>query len=249
MTIKSETNYRAFKFIKGNRPIVESKVKKLIEAVEGGLNLFQYCPVLVNKEMYVIDGQHRLEACKRLKLPVYYCMVKDITLAQIAKLNSAQNKWKIDDFFNCFIETGNKEYKTLHLFAEKWSLSTNVAAQLMMNGSVNEGGGGFISDTFREGLFVAKHPEQAHKIIKAVYDYQNVIDNKLLTTRAFIGAIQSLLKSPDYDHKAVVEKLTSKNLQISKKATYKEYIYHIEELFNKGNSIRKIIYSKQSKTK
>lgn len=246
MKVIKETIYSKFKFIVGNRPIVASKVNKLIETVTGGLNLFEYCPILVNEDMYVIDGQHRLEACRKMKLPVYYCVVHKITLNQIAKLNSSQNKWSMNDFFNCFIQTGIKDYKLLKTFRDKYDITTGNAAQLMMYGTVNDGGGS-VSEYFRDGLFKVQKSETAEKIMKAVYDYQNIADLKILKNRNFIRAIQELLLSKDYNHEEVVNKLNLRKSVISKKSNFKEYAYHIEELFNRGNTNRRIIYTNKTK--
>jgi hypothetical protein len=240
--VVKENTYSKFKFIVGNRPIVAAKVSKLVDVVTGGLNLFEYCPILVNKDMYVIDGQHRLEACKRMKLPVYYCVVEKITLNQIAKINSSQNKWNMNDFFNCFIQTGIKDYKTLKEFKEKYDISTGIAAQLLMYGTVNDAGGGSVSEDFREGLFRIQKRESAEKIMKTAYDYQNVADLSIIKNRNFLRAIQELLRSKEYNHQEVIDKLNLRKSVISKKSNFKEYAYQIEELFNRGNSNRRIIY-------
>jgi len=83
----STNEYSLFKKVKGNRKITERKVTSIIKSYEKGINLFPYCPVLVNKEMYIIDGQHRFEACKRLKLLIYYVIVPNFSLRQIAEIN------------------------------------------------------------------------------------------------------------------------------------------------------------------
>jgi hypothetical protein len=240
MKILTETNYKAFKFLKGNRPIIPAKIKRLIDALQSGLNLFPYAPIMVNDDMYVIDGQHRLKACEKMKLPVYYVVVPKISLVQIAQLNATATRWKTSDFFNCFIETGNKDYKTLQMFQDKYDLSINIAVQLLMNGSLNEGGTG--SETFKEGKFAVRHLEKAEKIMKHVMDYEPICEEKALKHRSFIRAVQLLMASPEYNHKEVVEKLKQKKLLILTKGNHREYIYHIEELYNKGASIRKIIY-------
>lgn len=241
MKIHTESNYKQFRILKGNRPLVPGKVKKLIDTVKSGLNLFQYCPILVNEDMYVIDGQHRLEACKQLKFTVYYVIVPNISLVQIAQMNAVSTRWKASDFFNCFIQTGNKDYEVLKDFQTRYNLSINAACSLLMNGSAPTGGDA--SGTFKEGKFQVRHKEKAEKIMKAVYDYsQCVEDDKILGNRNFIRAIQILLATEPYKHKEVVDKLLSKKSKIQVKSDYKQFIFHIEELFNRGNSIRRIIY-------
>ncbi len=238
--IEMTYNYKMFKFIKGNRPIVGAKINNLTKSYQSGLNLFPYCPVLVNKDNYVIDGQHRLETCKKLKLPVYYIVIPHVTLLQIAQLNATATRWSINDFFNCFIQTGNTDYNTLRLFKEKYSLSVNMAVQLLMFGTASEGGAG--SETFKNGKFEVKHEAAARKIMKAVSDYSEVAEPHALKDRSFIRAVQILLGSTLYKHDVVVEKLKRNKALIQPKSNYKEYIYHVEELYNKNNSKRHFIY-------
>jgi hypothetical protein len=238
--ILNTTNYRQFKFLKGNRVIVKSKINKLKKSYESGLNLFEYCPVLVNQDNYIIDGQHRFETCKELKLPVYYMVVKNITLLQIAQLNSAANKWSIGDFFNCFIESGNKDYKTLQFFKEKYNIGLGSAVALLMYGSVVDGGSG--AEQFKSGNFSVKHQEKAEKIMKAVFDYQDIVADGVLNNKHFIRAIQILLQSNLYSHKTVVEKIKAVKLKVENKKSYKDFIYQIEALYNTKNSKRQIIY-------
>jgi len=244
MKIEKTTQYRDFRRLKGNRPINEGKVKKLVESVNSGLNLFQYCPVLVNEDMYIIDGQHRIEACKKLGFPIYYCIIPNINLLQIAQLNSAQARWKTSDFFNCFIQTGNKDYLTLQFFIEKWGLGLNAGIGLLMYGGVQEGSNG--SDIFKEGKFQVRYADKANKLLTSVFEYASVVDDeKILVNRSFIRAIQLLLNGKEYNHLEVIKKLKDRKSLIVTKSNYKEYIYHIEELFNRGNSIRKIIYKNE----
>lgn len=245
MKIEIEKNYKLFKTMKGNRPLVNNKVARLVESVQNGLNLFPYCPILVNQEMFIVDGQHRLAACKKLNLPVYYVVVPKITLLQIAQLNAAATRWKASDFFNCFIETGNKDYEVLQLFQTKYGLSVSVATALLMNGSLNGGGG--LSQTFKEGRFKVVHQGKAEKIMKAVNDYSPVTDDDVLKDARFIRAIELLLTSELYDHKEIIAKLVTRKSLVQRKLNYKEYIFHIEELFNRGNSVRRIIYDNKKK--
>lgn len=240
MRIESATDYKKFKILKGNRPVVSGKVKKLVKSVQGGLNLFRYNPVMVNEDMYVIDGQHRLEACKVLKLPVYYVVVPKITLLQIAELNSASSRWTSKDFFNCFIESGKEDYKALKMFMEKYELKVTVAAQLLMVGSTWAGSGR--DDSFRSGTFVVKHKDKAEGIMKTVRSFAPVAEDGIVSDRNFIRAVQLLMASPTYKHGEVLNKIVGHKLKITKRSSHKEYMHLIEELYNHRCSVRKRLF-------
>lgn len=241
MKVEITHDYKKFRFIKGNRPVVKNKIKKLVDSYKSGLNLFPFCPILVNKDHYVIDGQHRLTACKELSIPIHFTIVPNFDLKQIARINEASNKWSMKDFFNCYIETGKQDYKALFFFKDKHSLNTSLAAQLLMNGTP-EDGGGKIGDIFRNGEFKVVKLKEAEALMSKVNEYEDVCEDSIRTSRTFIRAVYLLLKSESYNHSEIIAKLKKNNSEIQKRGGYKDYIYHIEELFNKNNSRRYIIY-------
>ncbi|MEJ0030905.1 MAG: ParB/Srx family N-terminal domain-containing protein [Bacteroidota bacterium] len=63
-------------------------------------------------EMHVIDGQHRIAACKMLGETVYY-IKDDITKEDIAILNTAQKNWTRMDFINFYAIEGRGDFETL----------------------------------------------------------------------------------------------------------------------------------------
>lgn len=241
MKVEITHDYKKFRFIKGNRSIVKNKITKLKNSYNSGLNLFPYCPILINKEGYVIDGQHRLITCKELGLPVHFTVVPDFDLKQIAKINEVSTKWSMKDFFNCFIETGKPDYKTLMFFKGKYELNTSLAAQLLMFGTPAEGGGE-VGEKFRNGEFKILKQKEAEALMLKVNDYEDVCQDAVRKSRSFIKAIFLLLKCDLYKHSEIIAKLKKNNSEIQKKGSSKDYIYHIEELYNKNNSKRYIIY-------
>ena len=96
-------DWSLFGFKEGNRPLNKSKIKKIIADINGGSNLLKYCPIIVvpsGNKLTVIDGQHRLEVAKQLKTYIYYVIHDGMSLYEIAKMNSATEKWKPKDFIN-----------------------------------------------------------------------------------------------------------------------------------------------------
>ena len=65
--ILSTYEYDKFKKIKGNRKINFKNLGKIINSMSKKQLVI---PILVNEKFEVIDGQHRLQACIELGLPV-----------------------------------------------------------------------------------------------------------------------------------------------------------------------------------
>ena len=59
-----------FKTMDGNRLLKNDRVNKIVESINAVGYILS--PILVNEKMEVIDGQGRLAALERLKMPVHY---------------------------------------------------------------------------------------------------------------------------------------------------------------------------------
>ncbi|XCY65795.1 ParB N-terminal domain-containing protein [Streptococcus iniae] len=69
-TVYKTTNYDMFNFSKFNRNVFLTP--EMLKQAELGF----VSPIIVNENLTVIDGQHRLTACQQLGLPVEYIIKK-----------------------------------------------------------------------------------------------------------------------------------------------------------------------------
>jgi len=231
-------DYGMFRFLKGNRDLNELKIKRIIRSVEDGLEFFKYCPIMINSEGYVIDGQHRLYVCKKLGLNVYYVIVPDFSLRQVAEMNNNASKWKEKDYLNCYIDVGIEHYKVLSDFIDKYHINIGIAISLLSLGRVQSGGGS--RDDFRDGLFKVNFHDHACKLMNAVSDFKEYCES--WNSRSFIHAVQILRSSKDYKHDDFMIKLQRHDLLIERRSTSKDYLAQMEGLYNYHNSGRKRLY-------
>lgn len=230
-------DYGNFKFLRGNRDLNDAKIKRIIESVENGLDLFQYCPIMINKDGYVIDGQHRYYVCVKLKLAIYYTIVPDFTLRQVAEMNQNASKWKDKDYVNCYIDTGNHHYVTLRDFTEKYKINLGIAVSLLSEGRVK---GAKRLDDLRDGLFKAEFTDLAERFMVSAMLFSDYCDS--FRSRNFLQALELLLASNEFEIIEFIDKLKLHNLKIENRQSYKEYLTHMEDLYNYRNSKRKRIY-------
>lgn len=233
------SDYGMFRFLKGNRDLNEVKIEKIIKSVNGGLNFFKYCPILVNEDNFIIDGQHRYFVCKKLKLPVFFVIVPNFSLRQIAEINNNQSKWKTKDFMNCYIDAdvNRDDYKALEQLTADYKINISLGINLLMYGRV---GGGGMSEAFRDGQFKVNFSNLTLNLLNTAKEYEKFgADWK---QRAFLQAMEKLLASEKYEHETVLKKLDKCSLTVDRQSSCKEYLTHIEELYNYKNSIRQILY-------
>jgi len=129
--IEKSEDYEIFKFTKLNRAIDQIKVRKFAVASLKSPHLMETCPILVNKSMEIIDGQHRFLACKINKLPIFYIKSESISYEDIITLNSDQKNWGINDYIKHHCEKGNENFIKLVEFSNVTSLSISISCTFL----------------------------------------------------------------------------------------------------------------------
>ena len=86
--IYTTSDYQEFIFFDGNAS--KCNVSKIIDSIKkyGLIN-----PIVVNQNKEIIDGQHRFESCKALKLPIEH-FVKDVKKTNLVELVRDINSFK-----------------------------------------------------------------------------------------------------------------------------------------------------------
>ena len=104
-------DYSVFRRLEGNRDIPESRISKIVESIQ--TIGWVHNPIIVNEKMEVIDGQGRLTALQRLKMPVEYIIAEGAGNKECIYMNMNMVNWKLSDFIKSYAEQGNENYKRL----------------------------------------------------------------------------------------------------------------------------------------
>ena len=231
--IQKTTDFNLFKRILGNRTKNQVQITKLINSFSESPELFKATPIIVNERMEVIDGQHRLEAAKALGQAIYYIVVEGLSLPEIQKLNSSTKTWTPVDYAISFSEKGNKHYQTYLDFKHKFRLTHEilVAYLAIVKGST--------PITFRKGKFKVENVALSDKIcgqFAEIREFHNKGDSK-----KFAFAVKELLLNPDYDHKKMMQKITSFGSKYFKEAgNTQDYMRQLELLYNRYSTGKEI---------
>ena len=139
-TQKSSKDYAMFKKLEGNRPVNPNQVQKIIESVKA-INVLKAKPIIVANG-YIIDGQHRFEACVQLEEEVNYIEVSPITDEEMrflmSQLNSNVKNWSPADYLQQFVIQGKENYIYLKDFLikdgdKKNKISISTAVYFLSN--------------------------------------------------------------------------------------------------------------------
>ena len=221
-------DYGRFKFLKGNRDIIEHKVKSIIKDVKEGINFLPFAPIVVNENMEIIDGQHRFVVSQQLKDNVYYIIAKETSIPIVPKINSKHSRWKAVDFLNSFIDMGKEPYMELKKFLNVYP-STNIstAFKLFPTGTIKGDGA---REAFEDGVMKDTHKDVAYKLACLLKDMEDFCDNPF-SSRMY-QALMKLEGNGKYDHELMLNKFVESGRKLQNYKSGKEIIEAMESIIN-----------------
>lgn len=218
-------NYDIFKYSKHNRDIKEKTVKKIMDSIKR-IDMSPENPIKVNENYEIIDGQHRLEAWKRLGLPVYYMKSKikksEMDIAIIA-VNANQSPWALDSYINFWAKKGNKVYQEILECNKKFKLPFHISALLVTNELR-------ISPSDMKDGTLKKGKISYMEYVNCLNDFHDIF--KYAKTTFFIRAFMWMYKSGMYNHKKHFEKFVVNRYRLKRCADREQYLQMFEEILN-----------------
>jgi hypothetical protein len=234
--IKKTNDYNLFKFRNDNREggIIPAHVKMLETSILSK-NMLQFRPIVVNAEMEIIDGQHRLIAARNLSLPIYYEMREELVAQDIIRLNISR-QWSMNDYFNFHLKNHSAEYIKLEEFMKKNNITLRIALMIVMGNKYEE------KISFKNGDFIFQEGQVA-KEIELCWGTINFIkkqpgDNKWTSTSKFWNALLIVMKHPEFEVKKWMDNLEKHISRIGPRANFRDYMEMILTIYNWRNTHR-----------
>lgn len=232
-TIQSTNQYDLFKQLDTNRKVDRVHVAKLVRAIRAK-NLLHLNPIVVDSEMNIIDGQHRLQAAKQLRVPVYYTKDNKVSQDDIASMNSNKKNWTLTDYINFYVNKGVPDFVKFNKLREKYP---DMAVAMLM--IICSAGGKRNGNLAREGELDISNIDNADTIMQQLGDYKQYTDQA--DSARFIEAFIFLNNSGQYDHERMMSKVAANPTAIVPCANKKQYIQLLQTIYNKGVHERNIV--------
>jgi len=217
-------DYKIFSSILGNRDINDLHIKRLKESMK---NKYITVPIIVNEKLQIIDGQHRFQAAKELKKPIYCIKVDGLNLPDVHRLNTNTKNWTADSFLDGYCKLGKEQYLIYKEFKERFGFGHNETQALLTNKTRM---GGDKNQAFRDGVFVIKDYNEAvrnaEKITMCSQYYEGY------KRRSFVYVMLDLFKNESYSHPEFLNKLSFQSVKLQDCTTVVQYLILIEEIYN-----------------
>lgn len=222
------TDYDMFKTLESNRSIKPLHLKRL----KASMQIKQLViPIIINEQYKVIDGQHRLQACKDLGLPVYFIITPGADLNDVHLANSVNMTWGVEDYLNSFCEMGLDDYLSYAKFRAKYKFGHKETMLLLQGGLYKRSSADqTVHQDFYQGMFKVTDLDYAYELADKVYQIQPYYSGFL--RRCFVYAMNAAHKNKQFDFEHFVKALQTQSRKLVDCVTTRQYLLLIEEIYN-----------------
>lgn len=227
--VQSTKDYNLFKTINYNREVMGNRVESIVESI----NKYGFIlPILVNKDFYVVDGQHRLEAAKRCNSIVSYIQFNcDNSMLPIlvSTVNTTSKNWTNEDYLNMWRYLDKEAYVYISDIMDDYRISLAVTLRLA-------GFGGNALKKFKSGDFTLTSSQKSRLMTRIMYldaiRNHNHSFSKFNYSPSFVRAVANIVKNPKYNHERMMAVLDRSPGCIVKCNRGDEYIELFEGIYN-----------------
>lgn len=243
--IRETIKYDSFKKLHGNRDINKKNIDQLVNSIKHQNHLPLH-PIIVNTDMYVIDGQHRLEAAKILGVPISYIISGENNEEQLynhlISVNVNQKRWSLEDFFHLYAEKyHNKNYKEFIDLMKLLNLRPKGLIGLLYGPQT----GKLINDMKRGELKMPEDKESTSHICNSYLAFKEFVEARkikpvsMFTTHHFTYAYRMIMLNGSCNVSTFFNKLENRWFDLQPKGTAKDYFNMLISIYNwkNGNKI------------
>lgn len=238
-------DYSIFKKHPSNRNIDKANLANIMNSLMIK-NLLKFRPIMIDTEMRVVDGQHRLEAARRLGIEVYYQVHKEAESDEIIILNVNHKNWVREDYLNYYISKGNVNYQKVKDYCNLHDIRIFDFLQIDPHYSLHKDKKGVkANDKFLLGTYVFPTGEDLETCNKIVGNCKKVMEKlssylvkrtSFVKTSNFRKALVAFVLKPDMELDLFLSKLEYKINALHASADRMGYIMQFVDIYNWRNN-------------
>ena len=197
---RSTKDYASFSYHPQNRTLIPRKIK----VISNSMLRYGNCSIVLTRpsaietgKMEVYDGQHTLEACKTLNIPVNYAHFENVPLRVMIELNKNTTAWKLEDYLSFAIGECLDDYISLDVYRKAMNLSISSLICLLS--------GSQASTVFKGMAFKITRKDYANEVISYIKDFSDYIAHWNHTK--FIWAMCRVVDTGKYEHEHMMSKV------------------------------------------
>jgi len=224
-------DYDIFKRLDGNRAIKDGRVKKIIDSIMavGYLPV----PVIVNEKYEIIDGQGRIEACRKTEEPVYYIKVPKIGIEECISMNINQANWKVMDYIESYAERGVRSYQYLLKILDNYQKYYKQRTVLYAIFDKTPSGKGLVSDIKNGSILIdQKTYDRARVALSWLISVKDAVEYIGGHTEYYYMALLYCYRRDDIDNERLIEKVKKEQLNLLPVTGMLQALDQLEAIYN-----------------
>lgn len=242
LQIHETIDYQIFKRIKGNRELEPLNIKTLKRAIAES-NKLSLHPLIVSKNMYIIDGHHRLQVAEDLQIPVFYLIDEDAEsddeiYEHIVTANVNKKNWSLENFLNLYAKKDNNpDYIEFLDLIDTLQLKPKALIGLIMGAQ-----SGPLVQTIKNGTFkIPSNRSLFEKVTNAYFQFRTFAEDRkikpisMFTNSYFTNAFRMLIINDSCDVELFFQKLENRWFDLRPQANPKEWFQLLLNIYNWKN--------------
>ena len=222
--VHTTKDYFLFKSIDGNRNKNLLHINRLKKSMADN---YLFTVIIVNEKYEIIDGQHRFDVIKELKLPLNYITCKGYGLNEVHILNQNSKTWNADDYLAGYVNLGYSNYLEYKKFKDKYQFGHNECMAMLSGVST---GGGSLFENFKDGKFKVSHLKEAYHKAEKLWMFKDIYED--FKRRSFVYAMLYLFDKPQFEFIEFLQKIKNQPSALTKCNDTMQYVSLIEEIYN-----------------
>ena len=231
MLVQFTRNYDMFELMEDNRDVKDERhIKDLMGSMErNGFLQSKAISVKNSGNKYTVtDGQHRLEAAKRLGIAVWYNVDDAIPETALPDLQIAK-KWLPKDYMKHFVVKGAEAYAKLKEVSEMYPKVSITTLALLLEGAYH--GDGAIN-RFRTGTIKITNLDKALKTLQYADEMHKLYKYEWLFGRTFLTEFIHIVGISGYKQKTMMEKLRYRSEEFRQMLSPDGYLKMFDQIYN-----------------
>jgi hypothetical protein len=195
-------------------------------------------PIIVNRDMTIVNGQHTLEAYRRLGFPVSYIISNQHQGTEsILSLNTVVKTWSTSDYLSFHLsreEENNpigyqtRPYHVYNWFRTRYKLPHRSVIEILCTDGI--GSGTKPNDMFKNGNLKIRHIERAKEDAEYVLSLKE--HTKEYRNRSFLTAILNAMRDSRFNRKRWIQKLKLNPRWMVHSTNAYDCMANINEIYN-----------------
>lgn len=213
------SDYDLFKRPSAQRPLNEAHIRRIVASMKER-GFLQQEPIFIDAHWNVTNGQHRLEAARRLGLPVYYIYVPNYTANDAAALAKTARQWTLTDYVSAHASENDSSQFAVSV-AKEYGHSLSTVANI-----TGQAATAVKRPDFHLG---ADQREFILLVLNAARDFSFF---ECCKYSQFVLALKFLLSQESYNHNRMLRKLKFLSTKVVRCATVRDYVVMLSDIYN-----------------